>query len=94
MKTILALVALFTVLMIGCNNKEDQLREQLSDTQNEAASLQQGVAERDKYFEDVMRSVNEVYMDLEKARIKEGHSSPTPRHAKNCCTISATLAQP
>ena len=72
MKTILALVALFTVLMIGCNNKEDQLREQLSDTQNEAASLQQGVAERDKYFEDVMRSVNEVYMDLEKARIKEG----------------------
>lgn len=73
MKTRLALVALATVLVIGCNNtKEQELQKQLAQTQNEQATLQQTIADRDKYLSEVIRSVNDVYMDLEKARVREG----------------------
>ena len=34
--------------------------------------MQQNITDRDKYFEDVVRTVNEVYLDLEKTRAKEG----------------------
>ncbi len=71
MKTQLALVALCIVLVIGCSNKEEELQKQVAKLQGEQSTLQQSITDRDKYFEDVMKSVNEVYADLEKARSKE-----------------------
>ncbi|HMK39293.1 MAG TPA: hypothetical protein VK569_08135 [Bacteroidota bacterium] len=73
MKTRLAAIALCAVLVVGCNNdKNEELQKQLTDAQNARTSLQQDITDRDAYFEQVMKSVNEVYADLEKARIKEG----------------------
>jgi len=71
MKTLLALVALVTVLVMGCSNKEEELQQQLSKSQSEQTTLQQSIAERDKSIEEVMKAINEVYADLEKARSKE-----------------------
>ena len=72
MKTRVALAALFGVLLVGCNNKEEELQKQLGLSERERSSLQQNISTRDSYIEEVMRSVNDVYTDLEKARVKEG----------------------
>jgi uncharacterized protein YlxW (UPF0749 family) len=77
MKTALVVAVVFgAALLAGCkNSKEDELQQQLSQAQNEQASLQQSIAERDKYFEEVMRTVNDVYADLERARTAESQIS-------------------
>jgi peptidoglycan hydrolase CwlO-like protein len=72
MKKRLAVVALCAIFVIGCNNDKEEMQKQLTDAQNARTSLQQDITDRDAYFEQVMKSVNEVYADLEKARIKEG----------------------
>lgn len=73
MKTVVALVVFCAILTAGCNNnqKEEELQKQLSLAQNEQAVLQQQIGERDAYFEEVMRAVNEAYKNLERARVKE-----------------------
>jgi len=77
MKTLLAAIALCALLMVGCNNNKEEMQKQLTDAQNARTSLQQDITDRDAYFEQVMKSVNEVYADLEKARIKEGELKKT-----------------
>jgi peptidoglycan hydrolase CwlO-like protein len=72
MKTQLAAIVLCLILVAGCNNDKEELQKQLADAQNARTSMQQDITDRDAYFEQVMKSVNEVYADLEKARIKEG----------------------
>ena len=72
MRRQLAVVALCAIFVIGCNNNKEEMQKQLTDAQNARTSLQQDIIDRDAYFESVMKSVNEVYTDLEKARIKEG----------------------
>lgn len=67
--------ALGGILILGCNDKEEQLQKQVAQLQGEQTSLQQSIAERDQNLEEVMHSVNEVYADLEKARVKEGKLS-------------------
>jgi len=73
MKTVVALVVFCAILTAGCNNKqkEEELQKQLSLAQNEQTLLQQQIGERDAYFEEVMRAVNDAYSNLEKARAKE-----------------------
>lgn len=72
MKRILVAATLCTVLVFGCSNKEEELQKKLDQTQAERTALQQNITERDKYIEDVMQSINQVYADLEQARAKEG----------------------
>jgi predicted nucleic acid-binding Zn-ribbon protein len=72
MKTRLALVVLVTVLVLGCSQREEDLQQQLAKAKSEQATLQQSITERDKSIEEVMKAINEVYADLEKARSKEG----------------------
>ncbi len=72
MKTQAAAFVLCMLLVVGCNNDKEELQKQLADAQNARTSLQQDITDRDAYYEQVMKSVNEVYTDLEKARIKEG----------------------
>lgn len=73
MKTRLVIIAFVTVAVMGCSNKqkEEELQKQLSEAHNQHTTLQQNVEERDKYMEDIMRSVNDVYADLEQSRAKE-----------------------
>jgi predicted nucleic acid-binding Zn-ribbon protein len=72
MKTRLVLAALSVALVMGCNNKQEELQRQLAQSQNDKTSLQVLISERDKYLDEVMKSVNEIYADLEQARTKEG----------------------
>ena len=71
MKKLVGVVALCTFAVIGCNNKSEELEKQISQLRSEASSLQQTIAERDKYFEEVVQAVNDVYKDLEQARARE-----------------------
>ena len=65
-------IALCGALILGCHDKEEQLQKQVAQLQGEQTSLQQSITERDQNLEEVMRAVNEVYTDLERARVKEG----------------------
>ena len=69
----LAFVAVCISLVMGCNDRSDELKEQLAQAQKEQASAKQVLSERDKYIEEVMQSINDVYKEMEQARIKEGH---------------------
>jgi predicted nucleic acid-binding Zn-ribbon protein len=71
MKIQLGATVVCILLMAGCNGREKELEQQLSQTQNERTTMQQSIAERDAFIEEVMHSVNDVYADLEKARAKE-----------------------
>lgn len=71
MKTQLAVVAMCLLLVIGCNNKEPELQKQISQLESERSTLQQNMAEREKFVGEVVQAVNDVYKDVEAARIKE-----------------------
>jgi prefoldin subunit 5 len=72
MKQIIVTFTLCVLLAAGCNSsREHELEQQLNQTQSERSAMQQSIAERDTFIEEVMHSVNDVYADLEKARAKE-----------------------
>jgi len=74
MRAIIAIVALCSVLVIGCSDKEKEeaLQKQVSQATTDRESVQKLLSERDLYLEGVMKEINEIYTDLEKARTKEG----------------------
>lgn len=73
MKTQWLLAVCFALLLLGCNkDREEQLEQQIAQLDSEHTSLQQTLADRDKFFEEVIHSINDVYADLEQARVKEG----------------------
>lgn len=71
MKTLIAVVVLCTFMVLGCDNKSEQLQQQVAQLESEKTSLEQTITDREKYIEEVMLAVNEVYKDLETARAKE-----------------------
>lgn len=71
MKTRLAVAAISVLVVFGCNNKEPELQKQISQLESERATLQQNMAEREKFIGDVVQAVNDVYKDVEAARVKE-----------------------
>ena len=71
MRTIIvAFAAVCFALMVGCNDKTDELQKQLAQAQSDQAASKQLLTERDKYIEDVMAAINDLYKDIEQARIK------------------------
>lgn len=75
-----ALLAILCALLIaGCSNKEreEQLQGQLAQVSNMRDSLQQSLSQRDQYLEEVMKTVTDVYTDLEKTRVKEHKLMPS-----------------
>lgn len=98
MKTRVVLIALVTVAVMGCSNKqkEEDLQKQLSEAQTQQNTMEQSIQERDKYMEDVIHSVNDVYADLEQARAKEaklakGTASEGPIQFSNAQSRSRLL---
>ncbi|MEO8166945.1 MAG: hypothetical protein ABI623_01770 [bacterium] len=73
MKTRVVLIAFIAMAIMGCSNheKEEDLQKQLTEAQQKQNTLHQNIEERDKYMEDVIHSVNDVYADLAQARAKE-----------------------
>lgn len=68
----IAIAVVCITLVMGCNDKSDELQKQLAQSQSDEASSKQLLTERDKYIEEVMGAINDVYKDLETARVKEG----------------------
>ena len=72
--------AIFTSLLCGafvlggCANREreQQLQSDLEKTNSERAALQMALDDREKFVDEILKSVNEIYADLETARSKEG----------------------
>lgn len=71
MKSQLAVATMCLLLVIGCNNKEPELQKQISQLESERTTLQQNMAEREKFVGEVVQAVNDVYKDVEAARVKE-----------------------
>ena len=65
MKIQIGAIALCALLVVGCNNnkEKEEIQKQLAEAQNARTSMQQDITDRDAYFEQVMKSVNEVYTD-------------------------------
>ena len=74
MKRTIVLGMLAGLLLVGCSDKEKEqaLEQQLSQSNTDRASMQQLIAERDSYLNQVISEVNDIYADLEKTRTKEG----------------------
>jgi len=74
MRTQLLGVAIISVLVMGCSNrdKEDQLQRQVAEGLKDQESLQQTIADKDKYVNEIVQAVNDIYKDLERTRVKEG----------------------
>jgi predicted nucleic acid-binding Zn-ribbon protein len=93
MKTTIAIVALCTVLVIGCDNKSEELQQQVGQLQTEKAGLEQTIAERDKQFEEMMHAVNEVYNSLEETRAKEATIVERSEGAEGAARLTSTDAR-
>jgi predicted nucleic acid-binding Zn-ribbon protein len=74
MRAVIAIVALCSLVVAGCSNqeKEEALQKQLALVQSDKDATQKLLSERDLYLEGVMKEINDIYTDLEKARMKEG----------------------
>jgi hypothetical protein len=71
MKGQLGILILCAAIIGGCGNREEELQQQLGQAREKQRSLEQTLAERDRYVADVVKTVNEVYAGLEEARVKE-----------------------
>jgi outer membrane murein-binding lipoprotein Lpp len=75
---------IFTVFLCGAfalagcadTEKERQLQSDLEKTNSKRAGLQLALEDREKFVDDILKSVNEIYADLETARSKEGKLIP------------------
>lgn len=79
MKSSAMLGMLCALLLFGCSNKEreEQLQSELTQASNMRDSLQQSLSQRDQYIDEVMKTVTDVYADLEKTRVKEHKLMPS-----------------
>jgi len=69
MKGQLGILILCAAIIGGCGNREEELQQQLGQAREKQRSLEQTLAERDRYVADVVKTVNEVYAGLEEARV-------------------------
>jgi peptidoglycan hydrolase CwlO-like protein len=74
MKTLFGVAIVVALAMVGCadKQKEQALQEQISKLEQERTSAQNLLSARDAYLEGVMKEINTIYADLERARVKEG----------------------
>ncbi len=95
MRGTVAVLVLCTIGVLGCSDKEkeQQLQSQITQAQNERSTLQQTLNERDRASGDIIKSVNEVYADLEKARVKENKIMPKTQGSAENTNVNAQGTQ-
>ena len=73
MKTSLFAILFGAVFIVGgCEkDKTEELQGEISRIHTESSTLQQEIASRDKYIDEIMGAVSKVYSDLEMAKSKE-----------------------
>jgi predicted nucleic acid-binding Zn-ribbon protein len=59
------------LLLTGCGSKEEELQKQIAQLQSEKTALKQSMEERERFVGEVVQAVNDVYADVEAARVKE-----------------------
>lgn len=69
----IVLLTLGALLLAGCEDKQrtEQLIQQTARLQDRADSLSRDITERDQYFDEVMKTVSQIYGSLEGARERE-----------------------
>jgi DNA repair exonuclease SbcCD ATPase subunit len=96
MRTALFAIAVCgTLFFAGCvdKEKEAQLQTQMEKNQAERTSLQLALDDRNQFVEEILKSVNEIYVDLEKARSKEGKLIPAGSGAVEAPWVSSPDAR-
>jgi outer membrane murein-binding lipoprotein Lpp len=93
--TIFAAAICGTLFIAGCADKEKeaQLQTQLEKNQTDRTSLQLALDDRNQFVEEILKSVNEIYVDLEKARSKEGKLIPAGSAAEETPWVSSPDAR-
>ncbi len=67
--TLLLVVA--AILMAGCGNREEELQGKIGQLEAVSDSLNKAINQRDGYFDEVVRAINDVYMSIEEVRQQE-----------------------
>ena len=65
-------LALVILILAGCEdaNKKKQMEKDYTDMVTETALLRKDIDARDKFIDQIMKSVNEIYVSLERTRTK------------------------
>ncbi len=97
------------LFLAGCSNKSEELQQKVQQLEAERTALQQEMAEKEKFYGEVVQAVNDVYKDIETARTQEAlltqqasgpDGSPTAANSPerqqllaNISSIGATLKE-
>jgi hypothetical protein len=70
MKYTLSLI-IAALILAGCGNREEEMQGRIGQLEAAADSLNKVIYQRDGYFEEVVRAINDVYMSIEDVRQQE-----------------------
>lgn len=91
------IIASCVAILGGCNAREKELEETLQKEQTRfigtTDSLNQVIAQRDKYFDEVVRSINDIYSSLEGVRKKEAMISQQAGEAEGKFSLTNEQAR-
>lgn len=74
---LLVIVAGLALIISGCDKtKEHELQAQLDKNQTDRMALQEALNDREQFVDQILKSVNDIYADLEKAKSKEKRLAP------------------
>jgi hypothetical protein len=63
---------LAVLILVGCEDaKKKELEKDYTDMVTETFLLNKDIASRDQYIDQIMKTVNQIYVDLERAKLKE-----------------------
>lgn len=76
-KSVLFAVIVFALTIGGCDKtKEHELQAQLDKNQSDRMALQDALKDREEFVDQILKSVNDIYADLETAGAKEKKLMP------------------
>ncbi len=76
-KAVLFVVTVFALMIGGCDKtKEHELQAQLDKNQTDRMALQDALKDREEFVDQILKSVNDIYADLEKANANEKKIMP------------------
>ena len=68
---IISILAIVATLVVGCNNRSDELQQQNTALQTTNEQLSKEITARDEYVEKVTSAINDVYTSIEDVKTKE-----------------------